>query len=221
MLKAMVNKDDSQWEYWFGHANLGRGLGISDMVNLSGSMSGVVYSDGYYQRMQTGSSAGNAATCVGMNTTPSATANNVFFDQDFDITLVIVTGTLDPIRLWFVLLDQDSTMGNNDAFPSSASVIGFRYSSNAGDNGWTGFCQDGVNTSTVTAATIQASTKYVLRIRKVGGTAYFSAEGQDEQSISTNVPTGNTPAQLSLEVYTTVGGNVRLVDVGRVGCSIG
>jgi hypothetical protein len=218
----MVDLSGSEWSYWFGHSVQGRGVGISDMVNVSGASSGTVHDDGVYQKLTSGSTAGNGATSLSMNTTPSDTANNVFFDQDFDISLVIRTVEVTQVRVWLALLDQNSTMGNNSSFPGSANVIGIRYDGSGSAGSWIGFSQDGASsTDTSLGGTVSGSTKYLLRIRKSGGTVYFSVDGGTEVSTSSHVPTANAAAQLSLEVWTIVNGSPRNFEVGRIGCLIG
>jgi hypothetical protein len=223
----VVDTDTSEWQYWFGHSGgLGSGLGVGNTTNLFGTMTNESHADGVYQKMQAGSTAGNGAACVSMNATPSDTLNNVFFDQDFDVTLIVRTGSsVTHVRIWFVLYDTNTRMGNNDSFSGSANVIGFRFSEPGGDTFWNGFCQDGASAATVAGfnggATIAASTKYTLRIRKVASTVYFSVDGGTELSTSSHVPTGNIAAQLDLEVWTTLNGATHFVEVSRIGCTIG
>ena len=218
-----INTSSSYFEYWFGHNNSGKGVAIADATNLTGNWTGTHYSDGQYQQMSAGSTAGNGSTLVSANANPAGTSNVVFFDQDFDVTFILRTVGTATERIWCVFVDQNTRMGNNDTFPGTGKVIGFRYSTPASDTGWTGFCQDGNTGSTSNTGslnTISANTQYSLRMRTVSGIAYFSVDGGAETSVLTNVPTSNTPAMWSFEIWNTSTGGTKSVEIGRVSCSI-
>src|SRR5690606_22539031 len=71
----------------------------------------------------------------------------------------------------------------------------FRYSTVAGDAGWTPVTRDGTtqNVGTAIGSTPTADTIYSLRVWTVnGGTTWkFSVNGGVEQNVSTNVPQPN------------------------------
>lgn len=165
---------------------------------------------------QVGTSA--AANSSGSGTSQSSSpGQELAFVYDFDLSFVIKT---DAAALTNVRYMIGMGVNNEDADTVTANWIGFRYSTNAGDGGWVGITRDGTQAVTGTIAAIAAATRYVLRIRKVGGTVFFSVNGGAETSTSTNVPTNNAYAAIVFRV-TALAASSRSIWINRIYCDIG
>jgi hypothetical protein len=117
---------------------------------------------------------------------------------------------------------SDTQTTDTDDFGGTSKYIGFRYSTIAGDGGWVGVSRDGTTLSvTATVAPINASTKYKLKIRKSGGTVFFSVNGGAEISLASNIPAAATAFGIDLEVTNAVAGSTHPILFSRYRCYYG
>jgi hypothetical protein len=142
-------------------------------------------------------------------------------DNDPVLEAVVTTGaTITQTRIYFVMSDTQTT--DTDDFGGTSKYIGFRYSTIAGDGGWVGVSRDGTTLSvTATVAPINASTKYKLKIRKSGGTVFFSVNGGAEISLASNIPAAATAFGIDLEVTNAVAGSTHPILFSRYRCYYG
>lgn len=159
------------------------------------------FSDGFYWNAQTGTVATNTANYI----PATAGTGPINFTWDFDISCVMRTDitAITGVRYWFVI-GAASAPGNVDTLGSNG--IAFRYSTVAGDAGWVGVTNDGTQSVTASVASIAINTKYILRIRRVGSTVYFSVNGGTEVSTTTHVPANDAYCTPVAAVYNTAGG---------------
>lgn len=89
--------------------------------------------------------------------------------------------------------------------------------------GWYAYCHDGTTLSPVSVqiTSLVASTRYLLRIRKVANQAFFSVNGGPETVIGSNVPvTSRTGACMNLRLL-NLSGTARLLYFSRAWCVYG
>jgi len=159
------------------------------------------FSDGFYWNAATSTTAASAATYV-----PSTSGTGpINFTWDFDISLVMRTdiSAVTGVRYWFII-GAASAPGNVDTLPSNGIAV--RFSTVASDAGWVGVTFDGTQAVTASINSVAANTKYIIRIRKVGSTVFFSVNGGAEVSTSTHVPVNDAYATPVCAVYNTAGG---------------
>lgn len=168
---------------------------------LSTAKPAAAFAEGFYWEAKTGTTASNTANYI----PPTGGTGPINFTWDFDVSCVMRTDitAITGNRYWFVI-GASSAPGNVDTLGSAG--IGFRYSTVAGDAGWIGITNDGTQSATASVANIAINTRYVLRIRKVSGTVFFSVNGGAEVSTSTHVPTSDTYCTPVAAVYNTAGG---------------
>lgn len=179
--------------------------------------------DGVYRCIKT---LASQFTLYGRNFDPGfgASWTRMSFQHDFDLVFRIVTdaSAITALQYWMGVTDTDPTPSTDTA---SGSCIWMRYSTTASDPGWVGVTNNG-GTQNVTGlvGAIAADTAYVLRIRKVGGTVYFSVNDGAEVASSTSVPTtGNAPFTAAYVAITTSSPGLsdeRAFYFGRVGATI-
>lgn len=109
-----------------------------------------------------------------------------------DTTIILrAPSDMTDVRIWVGF--TSSPFASSDDLPDEGAA--FRYSTAAGDTGWTPVTRDGAtqNVGSPIGLAPVAETIYRLRVRTIdGGTAWrFSVDGSAEQSVSTNVPQPN------------------------------
>src|SRR5690606_32753268 len=93
----------------------------------------------------------------------------------------------------------------DDSDDAGRRGVGFRFSTVAGDVGWTPCARDeSTQTTGTTIGTVVAYARYRLRIRiPSGGTsAFFSVNGAAEQQITTNLPSPSGGLGPTWRIYT-------------------
>jgi hypothetical protein len=186
---------DKLWCAWVPNNNAQLlGLGISTPT-ANGTITVQTLSDTTYFRARTGAVIGNGAGWrdgFGL----------IRGDIDFDTTFVIKTGAaVTDQRLWLGIAGT-APPADNDTAPSNDAIL-FRYSTVAADAGWVPFTRTaGAFTAGAAIGTVAADTRYVLRIRRVGGSVFFSVDGGAEQTISTTVPAITTAINWECQIYT-------------------
>ncbi len=174
---------------WFGSRFNGNsatlaGIGEADIITVGGTLRKETKGIGRDFSTAAAPGAGN-----GINSGGSA---QVCPQNDPTWTVLIRTGaSIADIRIWVILTNTVSTDADN--LGGGSAYIGFRYSTVASDPGWVGVMRDG-GTQSVTGivAAIATDTMYKLKVRKSGGTVYFSVNGGAEVSSSANVPAAAT-----------------------------
>jgi hypothetical protein len=175
--------------------------GAGTITGTTNAKPTAAFSDTFYWNAATSTTIASLATYI-PNTSGTGPIN---FTWDFDISLVMRTDivAVTGVRYWFII-GAASSPGNVDTLPSNG--IAFRFSTVAGDGGWVGVTFDGTQAVTGTVAAIAANTKYILRIRKVGGTVFFSVNGGTEVSTSSHVPVNDAYCTPVCVVANAVGG---------------
>lgn len=103
--------------------------------------------------------------------------------------IVLPPDVLTSVRCWVGLTASQFT----DSDTIATNSVAFRFSSVAGDAGWTPVCRAaGSQTVGTTIGTVVATTPYRLKIRITASTIYFSVNGGTEQGLMTNLPTNTT-----------------------------
>ncbi len=136
---------------------------------------------------------------------------------DFDCSFIIRTFTDIGGRH---ILGVSQGLANSDT-PAEAGCF-VRYSTGSSDTGWSAFCHDGTSQSAkIEIAGIAISTRYLIRMRKVGSVCYFSVNGGPETAVSSNVPiltrTGVGPKYR----VTNLGGGLTTLYFSRAWCVFG
>lgn len=143
----------------------------------------------------------------------SATFAEFRGNHNLVMTAVIkMPATITNYRMWvgFVsqsILNLDNQLGNN---------VCFRFSTVAGDTGWTPIVDNGTQTVGTTIGTVVASTQYklVIRIDQAAGKCYFSVNGGVEQTVNA-VPTSGAELGFCCEISNTAAG-ARSFDFSRL-----
>jgi hypothetical protein len=152
---------------------------------------------------------GQSGTAVRLSTTVATDANGFYMDTgsfDADIDMDVVwrlrtdAATVAHVR-YFAVITTGNTSGDN--LPGRG--YGFRFSTNASDAGWVGIVKDSAQSTTASIASVVANTVYILRMRKVGGTIYFSVNDGPETVQTTNVPASGALGQLNLYLHSFSG----------------
>jgi len=192
--------------------NFGFSGGVSQFAHLA--------ADSYYTGFTTGNAAGNNARIYDaqFGSAPRFQWNL----YNFDIAFKIRTDQTS-------IADQRLFVGVMTVAPNNADIVpgrfvGFRLSSVANAGQWDGVVCDNVTNnvkSSIAAAVF--NTPYLLRIRYVSGTVYFSVNDGPEQSLTTNVPTDNTNPYIVISTYNVSGtpATARSFEISRMGCVIG
>jgi hypothetical protein len=116
---------------------------------------------------------------------------------------------------FFIGLGPDFSSADTSGF----DLVGFRYSTSAGDPGWVGICCDGTVAGNMQVSTwnvpIAASTRYALDITFSGGgtLATFSVNGVVAGTMTVRLPTGNVPITYKVQMQNLVA-EAKHFDVG-------
>jgi len=178
-----------------------RGLAANTLTILSASDAAVNDNDATGNYVRVGGVGSGSGGFVHGSATDGCQAQQ---DPTWDV--ILKTGAdLAECRIWIVL-SSTGVLANADT--GGGHYMGFRYSTVAGDAGWVGVTRDGT-TQAVTAAvaSIAVSTRYRLRVRKSGSTAYFSVNGGTEVSQTSNLPGASTDLYRALSIFGTNGGS--------------
>lgn len=163
--------------------NVIRGLLVEDPT-VANTETATLDADGAWVTMPSTGTSGNIAGLV------STTFNLLRTNRDPIVEFVIKTpADITALRYWIGLISADVT--NVDTIAGATEFAGFRFSTVAGDTGWTPVTKDSSTQNTGSAiGTVAANTVYRLRIRStIGGTAlYFSVNDGAEQALASNLP---------------------------------
>jgi hypothetical protein len=100
-------------------------------------------------------------------------------------TIILSPDIITSVRMWVGITSALMT----DSDTASGQFMGFRFSTVAGDTGWTPVTRDATTqTAGTTIGTVTADTPYHLKIRCTSGSAFFSVNGGVETEITTNLP---------------------------------
>ena len=137
---------------------------------------------------------------------------------DFDCSFIIRTFSDIGGRH---ILGVSQGLTNADA-PAEAGCF-VRYSTGSADISWVVFCHDGTNQSIKleTGVAVLPSTRYLIRIRKVGNQAYFSFNGGPESVVGSNVPVLTRTGVGPKYRVTNLGGGLSTLYFSRAWCVFG
>lgn len=129
-------------------------------------------------------------------------------------TWTFKTGTVITVARWWVVLnDTGAPAPFNADDPAGANLMGFRYSTAAGDTTWRCVTKDGTTLgNTDSGVTVVADTRYEMAIdATVAGTVTFYINGALVATRTTNLPTNGASLQMFCGVRTleNVSKNVR------------
>jgi hypothetical protein len=192
---------------------------VSDMIATPATIGTAVFTeanqeDSTYINMATIATAGTVsgwATTFNLVQRRHSPTLNILVRTPADIT---------SLRYWIGFFSAAIT--NVDDAAAGTQVMGFRFSTIAGDAGWRAICDDGT-TATIGADTmpiLTADTPYMLRIRvdgSGGGTVYFSVNNNTEMAINTNVPVAGQNLGLACYLVNQVAA-ARSLRFGRAEC---
>jgi hypothetical protein len=174
-------------------------LGTTNNLTEEGTQTGVIASANLFINYASGGVSGNSAGAL-----TSFSLFRADLNPDFQI-IFRTPSTMTDVRLHIAFIS--STQTNSDDY--AAHGAGFRYSTVAGDTGWTPITRNGATQSAGTAigSAPAADTIYKLRIRTIdqGVTWKFSVNGGAEQDKTTHVPTASTTMGLYFKVITQTG----------------
>lgn len=194
------------------------GNGINLVSYTGTTMTANRATDSYYMTLASNTTAGSIAGLYDNNFTVSRFQWNLY---DFDITYKIrLLAAIADQRIWIGLFSTDPT--NADTI--SGTCVAFRYSSVANAGQWDAVVRDGTTTnvlSSVAAAAI--NTAYLLRIRRIGNTVYFSVNNGVEVNTTTNVPTNTNNPYVAVVTFNVSGSpaSARSFSLSRIGCVFG
>lgn len=200
-------------EFWFAlngsFIALNGVTGTATGTTLAYPAAGSIDADGPFFQLGTGGTTNSTAQCTSGT---SGALKQLSFAWDFDLSFVFKTDHSDITTVRYMI---GMGVNNENTDTLANNWIGFRYSTAVPDGGWVGVTYDGTQAVTATVAAIAANTRYVLRIRKVSGTVFFSVNGGTEVSTSSNVPTNNAYASIGARV-TTLANAVRSLWFSRL-----
>lgn len=101
-------------------------------------------------------------------------------------TIILSPDIITSVRMWVGLTSAQMT----DSDTAPGHFMGFRFSTVAGDTGWTPITRDGATQNAATTiGTVAANTAYRLKIRCTSGHVFFSVNGGTETDVTSNLPT--------------------------------
>src|SRR5690606_9834092 len=114
--------------------------------------------------------------------------------------IVWAPDVLTDVRMFVGLFGASPS--NSDTPPNHSAC--FRFSSVAGDTGWTPLTRDGSTTNVgTTMGTVVASTRYRLRIRRDANGVHFSIDGGAEQTLTANLPSDTQGLAVAVRGFAT------------------
>jgi hypothetical protein len=119
---------------------------------------------------------------------------------------------LTDVRMYVGLFGNSPS--NSDSPPTHSAC--FRFSSVAGDTGWTPLTRDATTTVNVgtTMGTVVASTRYRLRIRRDANGVHFSIDGGAEQTLTANLPSDTQGLAVAVRMWPTTN-SARTIGIDR------
>lgn len=162
------------------------------------------------ESMQSDSNYVNFASSATINSLSGAYIVGSLVRRAYDPIIEVVlrtTADISSLRVWVGIFGASGAI-NVDTQASGSGLIGFRYSTAAGDTGWRPVCNDnsGNQTTGTAIGTVAVSTRYRLRARvdSANGVVYFSVNNSTETTISTNLPPVGTDLGPGLAFYNLV-----------------
>lgn len=202
------------WEVLSGNVSISTVGATANATVTAGTSSFVADARGGWERINTGAVSGNSASIV-------SSVALVWLDWEPHFMMTLRTGaSVAAMRMW---------IGLWSALPSDADVsvragVGFRFSTVAGDTGFTPVTFDGTTqTLGSTLSTVAASEEYVLSIRLIAGgtSAEFIVLRKSTWTVSTGTLSIGSGArgQALLAVFPvnrTQAAAVKTIDVSRL-----
>lgn len=151
-----------------------------------------------------GAVTGNAAGWYGLTMTIPR--------QQPKVVAIIRLVDTTSIRIWVSLHDGSSTSGTNADDPASRQLMGFRFSTDAGDTNWRCCTKDGTTLNNQDSG-VAPSTSGVTRLMMdhTGSSIKFYINGTLVQTISSNLPSSTAACRLQIyaETRTTAAKNIK------------
>ena len=151
-----------------------------------------------------GAVAGNAAGWYGASMTIPR--------QQPKVVAIIRLVDTTSIRIWVSLHDGNSTSGTNADDPASRNLMGFRFSTDAGDTNWRCCTKDGSTLNNQDSG-VAPSTSGVTRLMMdhTGSSVKFYINGTLVATSSSNLPSSTAACRLQIyaETRTTAAKNIR------------
>ena len=170
--------------------------GSSSTLAMNGSGGVTVVRDGQnlYTRCTSATTAGNAVGFV-TGFTLCDLGSYPILDA-----LVWAPDDLTDVRMFVGLVGGSPTNGDD---PPNHSAC-FRFSSVAGDTGWTPITRDGSTTNVgASMGTVVASTRYRLRIQRDVNGVRFSVDGGADQTLTANLPDDSERLAVTVRAFPT------------------
>ena len=158
-----------------------------------------------------GAVAGNAAGFYGTTMTIARQQPKTFAI----IRLVDTTA----IRIWISVHDGGSTTGTNSDDPASRSLMGFRFSTDAGDTNWRCCTKDGTTLNNQDSGVAPSTSGVtVLEMENTGSSVKFYINGTLVATSSSNLPSSTLALryQIYAETRTTAAKNIRIHSAGII-----
>lgn len=142
-----------------------------------------------------GAVAGNAAGHYGGTYTAPRQQPKVF--------AIILIPDSSSARIWVSLHDGTSTTGTNSDTPTSRSLMGFRYSTDASDPNWMCCTNDGTGPLNVIDSGVAITGNVtVLAMNHTGSSVKFYINGSLVATSSSSLPSANVACRLQLYIET-------------------
>lgn len=104
-------------------------------------------------------------------------------------------------RVWLALTDSNSNTGNLVSDTPDQNMVGFRYSTNAGDTNWMAYCgTDSSHQTVVDTGVTPDGAGHIFSITYDSGTVTFLIDGTSVATISTNLPATSVKMQNAINV---------------------
>lgn len=128
--------------------------------------------------------------------------------------------TTSTISNWVCVTDQNPASVFFPDNPSSANLIGFRYSTNAGDTQYQCVCSNGAASTIVSSGVNADTSEHIFQFLVSGSTVTFYIDGTLVATISTNVPAAATQMTYALTIDNLTTSNPLSMTAGYVWYSL-
>ena len=152
-----------------------------------------------------GSVAGNAGAVYGNTIT-------IPRQQPRAIAIIRLVDTT-AVRIWVSLHDGSSTTGTNADDPASRNLMGFRFSTDAGDTNWRCCTKDGSTLNNQDSGVAPSTSGMtVLEMEHTGSSVKFYINGTLVATSSSNLPSSTAACRLQIyaETRTSAGKNIKV-----------
>lgn len=182
-------------------------------ATVSGTLASAIAADTYYTSITTTAVSGNGAGVYTASGSEFAS-----YDSNIPLTFeaVVKTGTaITSCRYWVGIMNETPPTTTSPTAPA----VTFLY---AASGGWFPITYSGsVRTAGTAIGTVATSTTYLLRIRVIGTSAFFSVNNGAEQEVTTNVPATGSGYTFPTAVAVTTTAATRTLSLSRMTLDMG